>query len=217
MSFLRLILLILAVILPIIIHRSIIKKLKIKSEGNEGEVKNLTDLLINKSEKIIDSLGVGFLDNVFRNEKSFKSVLFFSNMRLYHKGGAKEKWLGRSAFKSIGDKVINLKDIRYTRVVPKKNWWFFSISIIAFMLSVLFYSLPLFLYISDNDAYKGFGLVYSLVFLLFILLFFFKKNKYLIVGFESKELRFKTNYYFERSTDRFMRNLHAEIEKARKK
>lgn len=164
-------------------------------------------LLYADDEMVIDILGAGYISSIFAQESIVKSVMVCSNKRVYQKGRLFEKNFQGHITHYKGEKSVDLQEITgiaYLLVDPIRRlaWGLASLVIgIIGLLSTQEIQGVVIQYIAIvSGALLSFGL-FSIV------IYFFKRARWLTIEFAGGEIRTNCNWYKGKSVRRFMRSV----------
>ncbi|MCF8307409.1 MAG: hypothetical protein K9I68_00215 [Bacteroidales bacterium] len=174
-------------------------------------------LFYSNDERLIDTLGSGFISTLFVQNKFKKSVLFCSDKRVYQHGKIFEKNLQNNIIYYYGEKVVDLMNITGMSFLIDNPIHKFKYILPLFLLGILGFFLSEDIGYDESVYVRWLSFFFIILSFVLFVLYYAKKGKWLIIEYPSGigggMMMTNCNWYSKKSIKRFMKNISIQKEK----
>lgn len=167
-------------------------------------------IFIRSYEREEGSLGRKWIKSFLTEGSISKSVVLVSNKRVYQKGKMLEKkGLGQPTLWD-GSRIIQLSHVSGSSFLLRRFIGSAIIGCIAIMVALSF-----FFYASQHrraDEFYIFGFTLMVLGVLFLIIYFFKRDQLFIIHFHGGEIILNTSWYSKKELEKFQKDLHSAID-----
>lgn len=160
-----------------------------------------TGALIDQSERIVSTIGSGYLQSYLSGGGVGKGIGILTQKRFYYKG-RNFSGMGRAARSTTEEGVVSIEDITFTKLSRTRHIGAIITGVLLILISLLLAKT------GTPDGLSFLGPLFMAVGLASFVLFFVKRHTLFVVAFPGGSFAFNIHYYPISDIRDFQRQLH---------